>query len=131
MNSFPLIPVLNLTTVDIILAADTLWDMGQHTTLLHIICAVLAWMHTTARAHLIAGSHTEWYTLDAFFWVARTAGLMLVEATAREVQGGKDNQGSGKIVSGQRQWQARLRTSVSVDDESLGCGEVGRLRHLL
>ena len=71
---------------DIVLAADTLWNPEIHAALLRTTCGVLA-RTQTARAHFVAGLHTGRYTLDSFFRAADEAGLALVEATEREVQG--------------------------------------------
>ncbi|KAI9440565.1 WD40-repeat-containing domain protein [Lactarius indigo] len=84
---------------DIVLAADTLWNPELHAALLHTTCGVLA--HTpTARAHFVAGLHTGRYTLDSFFQAAGEAGLVLVEATEREVHG-----------EGRREWDVRRAES--------------------
>jgi nicotinamide N-methyltransferase len=93
---------------DIVLAADTLWDPAQHTALLQTICAVLARTHA-ARAHLVAGLHTGRYTLDTFFRAARGAGLVIVEATEREVLGEKED--------GRREWDVHRRTAGEGEDE--------------
>ena len=98
------------TAADVVLAADTLWDTAQHAALLHTICAVLA-RTPAARAHLVAGLHTGRYTLDAFFRAARGAGLVLVEATEREVQG------QGEKV-GRREWDVcRPAATAGGEDE--------------
>jgi EEF1A N-terminal glycine/lysine methyltransferase len=88
-----------LPAADVILAADTLWNPELHAALLRTICAVLA-RTRAARAHFVAGLHTGRYTLDSFFRVAREAGLVLVEAVEREVQG-----------DGRREWDVRWAES--------------------
>ncbi|KAN0121252.1 hypothetical protein V8E52_003840 [Russula decolorans] len=96
---------------DIVLAADTLWDPAQHVALLRTICAVLA--HTpAARAHLVAGLHTGKYTLDAFFRAARAAGLVIVEATEREVVGAEKEKDAGR-----REWDVERRLAAGGEDE--------------
>ncbi len=96
--------------VDIVLAADTLWDAAQHAALLRTICAVLA-RTPGARAHLIAGLHTGRYTLDAFFRAARAAGLVVMEATERrEILGGEKG-------AGRREWDVGRRLAGGEDEE--------------
>jgi nicotinamide N-methyltransferase len=94
---------------DIVLAADTLWDPAHHAALLRTICAVLA-RTPAARAHLVAGLHTGRYTLDAFFRAARAAGLVVVEATEREVVGGEK-------VAGRREWDVGRPLAIGGEDE--------------
>jgi nicotinamide N-methyltransferase len=94
---------------DIVLAADTLWDPAQHAALLRTICTVLA-RTPAARAHLVAGLHTGKYTLDAFFKAARAAGLVIVEATEREVVGGEKE-------AGRREWDVGRRLAAGSEDE--------------
>lgn len=96
---------------DIVLAADTLWDPAQHAALLRTICAVLA-RTPAARAHLVAGLHTGKYTLDAFFRAARVAGLVVVEATEREVVSA-----SGDKDAGRREWDVGRRLAAGGEDE--------------
>jgi EEF1A N-terminal glycine/lysine methyltransferase len=94
---------------DIVLASDTLWDAAQHAALLRTICAVLA-RTPTARAHLVAGLHTGRYTLDAFFRAARAVGLVVMEATEREVLGGEKD-------AGRREWDVCRLLAGSEDEE--------------
>jgi nicotinamide N-methyltransferase len=93
---------------DVVIAADTLWDPAQHAALLRTICAVLA-RTPAARAHLVAGLHTGRYTLGAFFRAARAAGLVIVEATEREVRGGNED--------GRREWDVHRRAALGGEDE--------------
>ena len=95
---------------DIVLAADTLWDPAHHAAQLRTICAVLA-RTPAARAHLVAGLHTGKYTLDAFFRAARAAGLVIMEATEREVVVG------GEKGTGRREWDVGRRPPAGGEDE--------------
>jgi len=79
-------PSALLPAADVVLAADTLWNSEIHAALLRTTCAVLA-RTPAARAHFVAGMHTGRYTLESFLRAAGEAGLELVEATEREVQG--------------------------------------------
>ena len=94
---------------DMVLAADTLWDPAQHTALLQTICAVLT-RTPAARVHLVAGLHTGKYTIDAFFRAARSAGLVVVEATEREVVGGEKD-------ACRREWDVGRRLAAGGADE--------------
>ena len=96
---------------DIVLAADTLWDPAQHAALLRTICAVLA-RTPAARAHLVAGLHTGKYTLDAFFRAAGAAGLVIEEATEREVVGGEREKDAGR-----REWDVGRRLGAGSEEE--------------
>lgn len=92
-------PSALLPAADVILAADTLWNSEHHGALLRTTCAVLA-RTPAARAYFVAGMHTGRYTLDSFFRKAGEAGLALVEASEREVQG-----------EGRREWDVRRAES--------------------
>jgi hypothetical protein len=81
-----------------VLTADTLWDLAQHT-------AVLG-RTPTARAHLVVGLHTTWYTLYAFFLAVRVAGLVVLE---REMLAGSRVLVSSRLLG--------ARTSASGDDD--------------
>lgn len=113
---------------DVLLAADTLWDPAQHAALLRTICAVLKHTHA-ARAHLVAGLHTGRYTLDAFFRAARAAGLVLVEATERQVPalGGKVK-GVGERGGRLREWNVVQRDDGVKERDDDECGERERRR---
>jgi hypothetical protein len=55
------------------------------------------------------------------FRAARTAGLVIVEATEREVVGGeKVGRREWDVVAGSWRLAARMRTNVSADDGSFG-----------
>jgi EEF1A N-terminal glycine/lysine methyltransferase len=77
---------------DIVLAANTLWGPAQHAALFRTICAVLA-RTPAAHVHLVAGLHTGKYTPDAFFKAAHAAGLVIGEATERDVVSGEKDAG--------------------------------------
>ncbi len=64
----------------------------------------------SARAHLVAGLHTGRYTLDAFFRAARAAGLVVVEATEREVSGGEKD-------ARRREWDVGRQPATGGEDE--------------
>ena len=98
-------PSTLLPVADIVLAADTLWNPEMHAALLRTTCVILA-RTQAARAHFVAGLHTGRYTLDSFFRAAGEAGLELVEATEREVQG------EGR----RREWDVRRAESVDEDE---------------
>jgi nicotinamide N-methyltransferase len=98
-------PSALLPAADIVLAADTLWNPEVHAALLRTTCGVLA-RTQAARAYFVAGLHTGRYTLDSFFRAADEAGLALVEATEREVQG------EGR----RREWDVRRAESVDEDE---------------
>ena len=63
-----------------------------------------------ARAHLVAGLHTGKYTVDAFFRAASAAGLVIVEATEREVVGGQKD---GR----RREWDVDRQLAAGGADE--------------
>jgi len=100
---------------DVVLAADTLWDPAQHAALLCTLCAVLA-RTPAARAHFIAGLHTGKYTLDSFFRAARAEGLVLVEATEREVTRADMDSDSDSQGGRRREWDVG-RMAPGEDDE--------------
>jgi len=98
-------PSALLPVADIVLAADTLWNPELHAAQLRTTCAVLT-RTPAARAHFVAGMHTGRYTLESFLRMAGEAGLELVEAIEREVQG------EGR----RREWDVRRAESEDEDE---------------
>lgn len=72
--------------MDIIIAADTLWNPALHDSFLKTLQTLLR-RSRDACVYLVAGLHTGRYTLQAFIDALDTYGLVLEEAVERESTG--------------------------------------------
>ncbi|KZV73310.1 hypothetical protein PENSPDRAFT_649042 [Peniophora sp. CONT] len=87
---------------DVVLAADTLWNSDTHELLLQSLERTLA-RREDARVHCVAGLHTGRYTIAAFIKRLSKHGLVVHDASEREVSG-----------EGRRDWDV---TRAELEDE--------------
>lgn len=71
---------------DIVLSADALWNSELHPSFIDTLCKVLK-KTTNARIHIIAGLHTGRYTIQAFIDVIGSAGLKVLSAVEKKIDG--------------------------------------------
>ncbi|KAJ3557421.1 hypothetical protein NM688_g1480 [Phlebia brevispora] len=90
--------------MDVIIAADTLWDPEFHPTLLRTLQMLLR-RSTDARVHLVAAIHTGRYTLQALIDSIDDYGLELEAALERHTSGdGEREWNADRAEQERRQW---------------------------
>jgi len=71
---------------DIIIAADTLWNLDLHSLFITTLRTTLR-KSATARVHLVAGLHTGRYTIQSFMNIAQKVGFEVETALEKEIVG--------------------------------------------
>ncbi len=91
--------------MDVIIAADTLWNSQSHQSLLNSLQLLLR-RTADARVYIVAGLHTGRYTLQAFIQLVEESNLESEEILERNV-----------VEGGRREWKVDRVEGEDVEKE--------------
>lgn len=91
---------------DVVIAADTLWNPELHPLFIESLTMSLR-RTADARVHLVAGLHTGRYTVESFLKAVQIAGLDVVSATERAVEGDNSRSWSVSRAEGEDERERR------------------------